>query len=294
MSEGIGLAWMAEIPCVVVDVQRGGPATGLPTKSEQSDLFACMFPAHGDVRLPILAPGTVEECFMIGGLALNWAERYQGPVVVMSEFGLAERSENIKKPNLSNVIDERRNSKTGDNGFKRYQSLGKNGELSAMPIPGNQAAYVANGSEHDEIGDTTHLPKHHIRLTERRFGKLSLLNDAHFEIENTTSEIAIMPWGSSKGVAREAYDKLISDNLNIGWIYSICLNPLPKEVLKELRLKKIVIVPELNYQGQWSSIMRMDGINAVSVTQYTGLPFKPSELAEKIKEKIKQTMEVEF
>ena len=101
-----------------------------------------------------------------------------------------------------------------------------------------------------------------------------------------------MPWGSSKGVAREAYDKLISDNLNIGWIYSICLNPLPKEVLKELRLKKIVIVPELNYQGQWSSIMRMDGINAVSITQYTGLPFKPSELAEKIKEKIKQTMEV--
>jgi len=292
MSEGLGLAWMAEIPCVVVDVQRGGPATGLPTKSEQSDLFACMFPAHGDVRLPILAPGTVEECFIIGGLALNWAERYQGPVIVMSEFSLAERSENIKKPNLSNVIDERRNSKSGDNGFKRYQSLGKNGELSAMPIPGNQAAYVANGSEHDEIGDTTHLPKHHIRLTERRFGKLSLLNDAHFEIENTTSEIAIMPWGSSKGVAREAYNKLISDNLNIGWIYSICLNPLPKEVLKELRLKKIVIVPELNYQGQWSSIMRMDGINAVSITQYTGLPFKPSELAEKIREKIKQTMEV--
>ena len=128
MSEGIGLAWMAEIPCVVVDVQRGGPATGLPTKSEQSDLFVCMFPAHGDVRLPILAPGTVEECFSIGGLALNWAERYQGPVVVMSEFGLAERSENIKKPNLSNVIDERRNSKSDANGFKRYQSLGKNGE----------------------------------------------------------------------------------------------------------------------------------------------------------------------
>ena len=121
-----------------------------------------MFPAHGDVRLPILAPGTVEECFIVGGLALNWAERYQGPVIVMSEFGLAERSENIKKPNLSNVIDERRNSKAGDNGFKRYQSLGKNGELSAMPIPGNQAAYVANGSEHDEIGDTTHEVLAHV------------------------------------------------------------------------------------------------------------------------------------
>ena len=82
MSEGLGLAWMAEIPCVVVDIQRGGPATGLPTKSEQSDLFACMFPAHGDVRLPVLAPGSVEECFYVGELSVNWAERYQGPGIV--------------------------------------------------------------------------------------------------------------------------------------------------------------------------------------------------------------------
>ena len=97
MSEGLRLAWMAEIPCVVVDIQRGGPATGLPTKSEQSDLFACMFPAHGDVRLPVLAPGSVEECFYVGELSVNWSERYQGPVMVMGEFSSAERSENIKK-----------------------------------------------------------------------------------------------------------------------------------------------------------------------------------------------------
>lgn len=77
MSEGLGLAWMSEIPVVVVDVQRGGPATGFPTKSEQSDLFTCLHPAHGDVKMPILAPGTVEECFYAGALAVNWAERYQ-------------------------------------------------------------------------------------------------------------------------------------------------------------------------------------------------------------------------
>lgn len=77
MSEGLGLAWMAEIPLVVVDVQRGGPATGLPTKTEQSDLMGCMYPAHGDVRMPIIAPGSVEECLVAGAHAINWAERYQ-------------------------------------------------------------------------------------------------------------------------------------------------------------------------------------------------------------------------
>ena len=234
----------------------------------------------------MLAPGSVEECFYVGELSVNWAERYQGPVMVMGEFSLAERSENIKKPDLSKVVDERRNSDTGSNGYKRYESW--NGELSPMPIPGGEVAYVANGSEHDEIGDTTHLPKHHIRLTERRFAKLGLLNDAPFEIENPDSEIAIMPWGSSKGVAREAYQQLIEKDKNLGWIYSVALNPLPEDIKEELKRKKLVIVPELNYQGQWSSILRMEGINAVSVTQFTGLPFKPTELANKISDKIKE------
>ena len=206
--------------------------------------------------------------------------------MVMGEFSLAERSENIKKPDLAKVVDERRKSNTGSNGYKRYESW--NGELSPMPIPGGDVAYVANGSEHDEIGDTTHLPKHHIRLTERRFAKLGLLNDAPFEIENSESDVAIMPWGSSKGVAREAYQKLIGDNKDVGWIYSVALNPLPQEVIDELKNKKLVIVPELNYQGQWSSILRMEGVNAVSVTQYTGLPFKPTDLANKISDKIKE------
>ncbi len=157
-----------------------------------------------------------------------------------------------------------------------------------MPIPGGEVAYVANGSEHDEIGDTTHLQKHHIRLTERRFAKRSLLNDGPYEIENPDSDIAIMPWGSSKGVAREAYDKLADKGEKISWIYSVALNPLPEEIIEQLKSKKLVIVPELNYQGQWSSILRMEGINAVSVTQYTGLPFKPTELSEMIQEKIKE------
>ena len=141
MSEGLGLGWMAEIPAVVVDVQRGGPATGLPTKTEQSDLLACLHPAHGDVALPIIAPGTVEECFYAAVMALNWAERYQGPVVLMSEMSLAERAQNIPKPDLSKLVVEKRKVYQGSDGYLRYDGF----ELSPMPIPGYPGSYVANG-----------------------------------------------------------------------------------------------------------------------------------------------------
>ena len=281
MSEGIGLAWMAEIPCVVVDVQRGGPSTGLPTKSEQSDLLLCLNPGHGDMSIPILAPGSVEECFDAGSQAVNWAERYQGPVIVMSEFGQAEKGENIRRPDLADVKVERRSIYEGSNGYARYQSW--NGEgLSPMPIPGGPGAYVANGSEHDERGDTTHLPRHHIRLTERRFKKLELLGDAHYEIENEGAIAMIMSWGSSKGPAREAYERLRESGADVGWLYSMALNPLPEEIKAALERANRVIVPELNYTGQWSAVLRQHGYRAESVTQYTGLPFKPATLVDRI------------
>ena len=285
MGEGLGLAWMAEIPCVVVDVQRGGPSTGLPTKSEQSDLMTCLHPGHGDMTVPILAPGSVEECFDAGALAVNWAERYQGPVIVMSEFGQAEKGENIRKPDLDAVKVETRSVYNGSNGYARYESWGENG-LSPMPIPGGPGAYVANGSEHDEIGDTTHLPRHHIRLTERRFKKMDLLNDAHIEIEDEGATAMIMSWGSSKGPAREAYERLKAEGVDVGWLYSMALSPLPDEMKAALERASMVIVPELNYMGQWSAVLRQHGYRAESVTQYTGLPFKPATLVDRISTRV--------
>ena len=282
MSEGLGFAWMAEIPVVVVDVQRGGPATGLPTKTEQSDLFACMYPAHGDVRMPVIAPGTVEECFFAGALAVNWAERYQGPVILMSEMQMAERSQNIPKPDLSKVIAKSRDVYTGDNGYQRYDAH----DLGPMPLPGGPGAYVANASEHDGMGDSTHLPIRHIRGMERRFGKLKLLNDGPYEIENPDAAIAVMPWGGSKGTVREAYLQLREEGVDLGWIYTMTLHPMPEAISDEIGRKKLVIVPELNYQGQWSRLLRADGFRATSITQYTGLPFKVRDLVEQIKQSI--------
>ncbi len=278
MGEGLGLAWIAEIPLVVVDVQRGGPATGLPTKTEQSDLMSCMYPAHGDVRLPIIAVGTVEECFYGAIKAIEWAERYQGPVILMTEMSLAERAQNIPKPDISKVEQAKRVVYTGSNGYLRYAGS----ELSPMPVPGSPGAYVANGSEHDDMGDTTHLGERHVQMTERRFSKIKLLEEDEYERDQQEHSIAVMPWGGSKGPAQEAYSTLKENGIPVSWYYTMYLNPLPPKMLEELKQKDLVIVPELNYQGQFSSILRSMGVKAESITQYTGLPFKARTLVEKI------------
>ena len=280
MGEGIGLAWMAEIPLVVIDVQRGGPSTGLPTKTEQSDLLTALYPGHGDMKMPVIAPGTVEECFVAGVKSVNWAERYQGPVVVLSDHALSERRQNIPRPDLASLSEENRKVYEGSNGYLRYDGW----ELSPMPIPGGPGSYVANGSEHDAMGDTTHLPARHIQMTERRFSKLKLLNDGTFESENESSGIALVPWGGSKGPAFDAFNVLKEEGVDLAWYYTMYIHPMPEEMLSALKEKELVIVPELNYMGQFASVLRGDGVNAIPITQYTGLPFKVRDLVANVKE----------
>ena len=284
MGEGLGLAWMAEIPLVVVDVQRGGPSTGLPTKTEQSDLLTALYPGHGDIRLPIIAPGTVEECFYAAAHAFNWAERYQGPVIILSEHMLSERNQNIPKPDLSALPVEDRRTYRGDNGYHRYESW----EITPMPIPGGPGAYVANGSEHDGMGDTTHRPERHVQMTTRRFSKIDLLKDGDYENENAGASVAVMPWGGSKGAALGAWRNLTAEGADLGWFYTMFLNPLPDGLLDELRAKDLVLVPELNYMGQFAYHLRTMGVNAEPITQITGLPFKESYLTEVISRKLEE------
>ncbi|MEE9247644.1 MAG: 2-oxoacid:acceptor oxidoreductase subunit alpha [Dehalococcoidia bacterium] len=283
MGEGLGFAWMAEIPCVVVDVQRGGPATGLPTKTEQSDFLTALHPAHGDMELPIIAPGDVEECFFAAIKALNWAERYQGPVILLSEHNLSERAQNIPRPDLTSVTVENRQVHNDGNGYLRYEAA----TLSPMPIPGGPGSYVANASEHDPYGDTTHRPDRHIQMTHRRFDKINLLVEDEYESENANQPVVLLPWGGTKGPAREAYNRLMEMGEELGWFYTMNLNPLPPTMLEELKQKELVIVPELNYLGQFSSFLRSKGINAESITQYTGLPFKVYDLTQRIFERNK-------
>ena len=154
-----------------------------------------------------------------------------------------------------------------------------------MPIPGGPGSYVANGSEHDGMGDTTHRPERHIQMTTRRFSKIDLLADGTYESENTDASIVVMPWGGSKGPALGAWRELTAAGADLGWYYTMFLNPLPDGLVEELKEKELVIVPELNYMGQFSSHLRSLGIKAESITQYTGLPFKERDLVESISQK---------
>ena len=136
------------------------------------------------------------------------------------------------------------------------------------------------------MGDTTHLAERHVQMTERRWGKLGLLEDGDFEVDNAPASIAVVPWGGSKGPSREAYERLSADGLDIAWYYTMFLNPLPPDMLSQLREKDLVLVPELNYQGQFSMVLRSHGVRAESITQYTGLPFRVGELSQRIAERV--------
>jgi 2-oxoglutarate ferredoxin oxidoreductase subunit alpha len=136
------------------------------------------------------------------------------------------------------------------------------------------------------MGDTTHLPSRHIQMTERRFSKLKLLEDEAYESEGVDSPIALLPWGGSKGPAREAYLELVEAGEDLAWYYTMRLNPLPPPMLQELRRKRLVLVPELNYLGQFSQVLRSQGVNAESITQYTGLPFKVCDLVKMVYDRV--------
>jgi 2-oxoglutarate ferredoxin oxidoreductase subunit alpha len=119
-------------------------------------------------------------------------------------------------------------------------------------------------------------------MTQRRFSKLKLLEEDSYECDKSDETVVLMPWGGTKGPALEAYNLMKESGVPIGWYYTMFLNPLPPKMLEELRQKELVIVPELNYQGQFGNVLRSLGVKAESITQYTGLPFKVSNLVSQI------------
>ncbi|MER3486786.1 MAG: 2-oxoacid:acceptor oxidoreductase subunit alpha, partial [Chloroflexota bacterium] len=222
MVEALGLATMAEIPVVVVDAQRAGPSTGMPTRHEQGDLYLAAFGGHGEVPRIVLAPTTVADCFYQIINAFNLAEKYQTPVIVLSDTVLAVRTESIEKPDLNKVRIEHRllyqpNGRTngaaaeGDR-YLRY-ALTESG-ISPMSLPGMEGGqYVAMGLEHNEIGRPRYDVRTHASMTEKRFRKIIAARQDAPEPErygDPGAEIGILTWGSTAGAVIEAIDLLRS------------------------------------------------------------------------------------
>ncbi len=293
MSEAIGLLSMAEIPAVIVDSQRGGPSTGMPTKTEQSDLFLALYGSHGDSPRVVLAPTSVSDCFRVTALAFDLAEKYQLPVIVLVDQALSARLQTVEPHVVKRAPAASRLCAQPGAGAPYVRYLLTGSAVSPAAIPGTEGGeHMVTGMEHDELGNFACDEETHTAMTVKRFRKLTaieadpLTRDLCTHIGDEQAEIGIVTWGSSAGPAEEAVNAAISLGIPVQAIIPRILNPLPHRELKNFFGKvKRVIVPELNFVGQLASVLRSTyRIPTISLTKVKGVPLEPREIIEKIVE----------
>ncbi|TMB96204.1 MAG: 2-oxoacid:acceptor oxidoreductase subunit alpha [Chloroflexi bacterium] len=293
MTELMGLASMGEIPVVIVNAQRSGPSTGMPTKLEQGDLFHAIYGGHGDFPRIVLAPASVQNCFRVTVLAFGLAEKYQMPVIILSDQSLSHRTETIEQVNVEGfpVMERLRPDGATPEDYLRYQ-LNDNG-ISPMAIPGvDPQTYVSPGLEHDERGHPRLSAGIHEAMTKKRFRKLELVRD-HIDTEefaprygDEPAELGIIGWGATQGSIREAVDRAREKGYKVAAMHPRCLNPLPEKRLREfIESCERILVPECNYQGQFAHHMAAElGVQPMRMNKIGGLPFTPGEIFAKIEE----------
>jgi 2-oxoglutarate/2-oxoacid ferredoxin oxidoreductase subunit alpha len=292
MGELIGYAGTAEIPVVIVDAQRGGPSTGLPTKTEQSDLNQALYGSHGDAPRVVIAPVSVEDCFFATIDAFNYAEQYQLPVILLTDQGLATRLEVIHRPDTSQIeLTPRKTSKgVARDEYKRYEYTPDH--VSPMGIPGEpNGMYVATGIEHDEYGHPAYTPEIHLGMGHKRWDKLEPLKTtgrqaAHGDAHPT--DVAFIGFGSTFGPVREAIDRLLEQGLSVGSFYPRILMPFPADkVIDFVKDAKRVVVPEVNFTGQLARLIKAEtGIELESVAKCDGLPFTAEAIMDLVTQEV--------
>ncbi|HZR01053.1 MAG TPA: 2-oxoacid:acceptor oxidoreductase subunit alpha [Chloroflexota bacterium] len=301
MMEALGLGTMAELPVVVVDAQRAGPSTGLPTKHEQGDLYLAALGGHGEVPRIVIATTGVEDSFYQAINAFNLAEKYQCPVILMSDTVLMMRMEAIEKPDLNKVevVDRLLFEPNGhsqvhpeEGGFLRYAQTETG--VSPMSIPGMPGGqYVATGLEHNDTGRPRYDPRTHSTMTEKRFRKMehAVLDapppDRHGDPD---AEIGIVTWGSTMGNVIEAVDRLAERGLKVDAIAPKMLWPLPDHQLRDFVMnKRKVIVVEVNYSGQLAQLLAARYRNdLVRLNTYGGVPFKVADIVNFVESEVAQ------
>ena len=290
MSEMLGMAFMSETPCVVVNVQRGGPSTGLPTKHEQSDLFLAIHGAHGDSGRIVLSVENVQDCIGLTVVAFNLAEKYQCPVILLSDGSLAFSTQSVLYPNPDDFPIVNRTRWEGEGDYHRY-ALTENG-ISPMADPGTHGGmHIATGLEHNESGLPSYTAANHEAMQAKRFRKLEGVVDdvAPVEIDavnNDTADIGIIAWGSTIGVVREALQRLRAEGFAVKGFYPKLLHPLPAAQFEAFGAScKRLLLPEVNFQGQLAHFVRAEtSLRPESYTICGGLPFTPEMIVNKVRE----------
>ena len=289
MTEFLGLASMAEVPCVIVNCQRAGPSTGMPTKTEQSDLRHAISAGHGDAPRIVMALTSVEDAFYGIIRAFNYAVRCQTPVIVLSDQYLAQRTATVRVPDVTRVpVEETRKPNPVElEHFKRFVVTDTG--VSPVTTPGTQGGgFSATGIEHDEDCELSYEPDNHRRMTEKRWKKLNLLlqgPDLFKRYGPLDAEVGVIGWGSSEGVIREAVAQANEKGYRVAAFHPKLLHPMPNELGDFIRSVKTVIVPELNYTGQFAKELRARYlVDVVQLNKVAGLPFTPNEILAKIEE----------
>ncbi|RDI30055.1 2-oxoacid:acceptor oxidoreductase subunit alpha [Lentzea flaviverrucosa] len=289
-SETIGLGVMTELPLLVIDVQRGGPSTGLPTKTEQADLLQAMFGRNGESPVPIVAPQSPSDCFDAVVDATRIALKYRTPVLFLSDGAIANGSEPWMIPDVETLPDLTVEFATDPENFQPYS---RDPETLARPwaVPGTPGLqHRIGGLEKQDItGNISYDPENHDKMVRLRQAKIDGIEvpDVVVEDPDGTAKVLVVGWGSSYGPIGAAARRVRKLGLPVAHAHLRHLNPFPKNLGDVLKSYEKVIVPEMNL-GQLALLLRAKYlVDAVSYTKVQGLPFKAEELQDVLADVIK-------
>ena len=282
-SEMIGLGVMLELPLIIIDVQRGGPSTGLPTKTEQADLLQAMFGRNGESPVAVIAPSHASDCFSIALEAARISTTYRVPVIVLSDGYIANGSEPWMIPDVDSLPDLRVDFAKTQEDFMPYL---RNSETLARPwaIPGTKGIEHRIGGleKADKTGDISYEPANHDFMVRTRAAKVAGIKVPDLEVSDPTGDanVLFLGWGSTYGPISAAVETLRENGEKIAQAHIRYLNPFPKNLDEVLKKYPKVIVPEMNL-GQLAMLLRAKFLkDVISFNQVGGLPFTTAELIE--------------
>jgi 2-oxoglutarate ferredoxin oxidoreductase subunit alpha len=291
-AETIGLAVMLELPMIILDIQRAGPSTGLPTKTEQSDLLMALYGRHGESPLPVIAPATAGDCFEAAFEAVSIAVRYRTPVILLSDGFLANSSEPWQLPDVSRLPDIDPNFATEvdpDQPFLPYSRDAKLARPWAIPgTPGLQHR-IGGIEKADGTGNISYDSANHQRMTDLRAAKIAGIADdiAPLSVDaDPDAQLLVLGWGSTQGAIRAGVRLARADGLSVASAHLRHLNPWPTNLGDVLRSFDRVLVPEMN-SGQLSMLLRARFlVDVEAYTKVQGLPLTAAEIHKQIEERV--------
>jgi 2-oxoglutarate ferredoxin oxidoreductase subunit alpha len=287
-TEALGLAVAVELPLVVCDIQRGGPSTGLPTKTEQADLLQALFGRNSEAPIPVVAPSSPGDCFWVALEASRIAIKYMVPVIILSDGYLANGAEPWKIPDVSELPEIPVHFETNTEDFHPYR---RNPTTLARPwaIPGTPGLEhrVGGIEKQDVTGNINYDPLNHERMVRLRAAKVEAVADDipdAVPAGDQSGDLLIVAWGSTHGPITAALKTARAKGQSVGHVHLRHLNPLPKNLGDVLKRYKHVLVPEMN-MGQLVMILRAKYlVDAQGYNKIQGKPFKQSEIEQKIDE----------